>query len=106
MPDEFTLEGIIMLNIDPDNLKAYKGLFYFQEFWEDEATDMGKILNFKDIETILDGDQDDCLMTKEWVPLEPGEVEHKYYCYGFGLEFVEGNAGGPTVYEELIAVED
>jgi hypothetical protein len=105
-PDEFTLEGIIMLNIDPENLKAYKGLFYFQEYWEDEATDMGKILNFKDVETILHDDQEDCLVTKEWVPLEPGEVEHKYYCYGFGLEFVEGNAGGPTVYEELIAVED
>jgi len=91
-------EGIIMLD-DPK-----KGLFYFQEFWEDEAEDMAKVLNFKPVDSLF-GDFEGCLVMKEWVPLEPGNVEHKYYCEDLGLVLVEGNAGGPTVYEELIFVD-
>jgi len=103
VPDANTLEGIIMLaGLEKDN----KGDFYFQEYWEDEATDMARILGFRDVETYLHGDQEGCAKIKEWVPLEPGNVEHKYYCEGYGLEFVEANAGGPTVYEVLIAIED
>jgi hypothetical protein len=96
--DEDILAGIIMLDM------PVKGQFYFQEYWEDEATDMGKVLNFKDIETVFYGDQEGCVVTKEWVPLEPGNVEHKYYCYGKGLLLVEGNAGGKTVYTDLVDV--
>lgn len=94
--DPEILEGIIMLRY-PE-----KGMFYFQEFWEDNATDMGKVLNFKDIETVLFDEQEGCLVTKEWVPLEPGNVEHKYYCYGKGLVLVEGNAGGKTEWTDLV----
>lgn len=93
-------EGIIMLN--ENELVNGKGKFYFQEFWEDEATDMAKILNFKDVDTFLDVPNEKCLMTKEWVPLEPGNVEHKYYCYDTGLVLVEGNAGGKTEWTDLI----
>lgn len=96
--DEDILAGILML------ASPMKGQFYFQEFWEDEATDMGKILNFKDIETVLNGEQEDCLVVKEWVPLSPGNVEHKYYCYGLGLQLVQGNAGGKTVWTDLVDV--
>lgn len=92
------LEGVIMLA--PEELA--KGAFYFQEYWEDEATDMAKILNFKDVEAFLDVPSEGCLMTKEWVPLEPGNVEHKYYCHGTGLVQVEGLAGGPTVWTDLV----
>ena len=28
-------------------------------------------------------------MTKEWTPLEPGNVEHKYYKQGVGLVLIE-----------------
>ncbi len=45
------------------------------------------------------------LMIKEWVPLSPGNVEHKYYCYDRGLMQVEENAGGKTVYTDLVRVE-
>ena len=94
-PDE-VLEGIIMLR-DPE-----KGQFYFQEYYEDEATDMGKVLNFKRVDTFLYGEVDGCAVIKEWVPLEPGNVEHKYYCDGLGLVLVEGNAGGKTVWTDLV----
>lgn len=98
-PDAEIREGIIMLD------EPQKGLFYFQEYWEEEATDMAKILKFKKVDEGLYDEQEGCLVTKEWVPLEPGNVEHKYYCYGLGLVLVEGNAGGPTVFEELIYVD-
>ena len=98
--DEEILAGIIMLD------EPMKGQFYFQEFWEDEATDMAKILNFRTVDTVLYGELEGCLKTKEWVPLEPGNVEHKYYCLDHGLVLVEGNAGGKTVWTDLIEVID
>jgi len=100
MPDPDILEGIIML------ANPQKGLFYFQEYWEDEATDMGKVLNFKTIHTYLYDEQEDCVTIKEWVPLSPGNVEHKYYCRDYGLVLVQGNAGGKTEWTDLVAVED
>jgi len=98
--DADILPGIIMLT-SPE-----KGQFYFQEFWEDEATDMGKVLNFKDVESVWYGEAEGCVEIKEWVPLDPGNVEHKFYCEGQGLVLVEGNAGGKTVWTDLVEVID
>jgi len=97
-------EGIIML-AEPD-----KGLFYFQEYYEDVATDMGKVLSFKNVDVfvevegngVLDEELEGCAVIKEWVPLDPGNVEHKYYCYGYGLMQVASNSGGPTVWTDLV----
>jgi len=85
--------GIVVLG-DPG-----KGDFYQQEFYEDEAEDWGKVLNF-----IL-ADDEVCMKTKEWTPLESGHVEHKFYCsdgdYG-ELAMVE-ELQGKTVIVELVA---
>jgi len=86
--------GIIMLS-DPS-----KGDFYQQEFDEDNAEDWGKVLNFIPIDDF----EDYCLKTKEWTPLEPGSIEHKYYCPEDGLVLIEGVSGGPKVWVELIDV--
>ena len=99
--DPDVMEGIIMLT------NPKKGQFYFQEFWEEEAEDMGKILNFKKVnseylDTIFYG----CVVIKEWVPLEPGSIEHKYFCRDIGLVQVEGNAGGKTEWTYLVEVSD
>jgi hypothetical protein len=91
-------EGIIML-ADPQ-----KGQFYFQEFWEGEAEDMGKILNFKAVDSDFLGQLDNCVVIKEWVPLSPGSVEHKYFCYGRGLVQVAGVSGGKTEWTYLVEV--
>jgi hypothetical protein len=96
--DPDVLEGIIML-ADPQ-----KGQFYFQEYWEGEAEDMGKILNFKTVDSDYLGPLDDCVVIKEWVPLSPGSVEHKYFCYGHGLVQVEGVSGGKTEWTYLVDV--
>jgi hypothetical protein len=87
--------GIVILG-DPFN-----GAFYSQEYYEGEAEDWGKVLNFKRIDDLL------CMTTKEWTPLEPGAVEKKRYCS-------DGTTGqltridelhGRTVMVELVATD-
>lgn len=83
--------GIVMLaNPQPGNR-------YQQEFLEDEAEDWGAVLRLDTSVSIEEGDYTQCLKTKEWTPLEPGSVEHKYYClspltgtgYTPGLVYIE-----------------
>ena len=74
--------GIVMLG-DPA-----KGDFYRQEFYEDEAEDWGKVLNFVEMEG------DVCLKTKEWTSIERGNIEHKFYCS-------DGDSGELSMIEEL-----
>jgi len=93
-------EGIVML-ADPT---GKNGVFYFQEFYEGEAKDMGKILNYKKVDTTLFGELNGCVRIKEWSPLSPGAVEHKTYCEDLGLVQVEENSGGKTVFENLTSV--
>ncbi len=86
--------GIVMLG------NPSKGDFYQQEHDEDNAEDWGKVLNFVPVD-----ESDDCLKTKEWTPLERGEIEHKYYCPDVGaLLLIEEVSGGPTVVVDLIDV--
>lgn len=89
--------GIVML----DNPK--KGRAYQQEYLEDEAEDMGKVLNLNvTVELESFGPFTDCLKTKEWTPLERGHVEHKFYCpVGGGLMLIN-ELHGKTVRVEYI----
>jgi len=75
--------GIVMLaNPQP-------GASYRQEYYEDLAEDMAKVLRLNASVSVPYGDFEDCLKTKEWTPLEPGAIEHKYYARGVGLILVE-----------------
>ena len=76
-----------------------KGDAYQQEFYEDEAEDWGKVLNFKELGAIT------CMKTKEWTPLDPGHVEHKSYCSdGVTGELTRiHELKGKTVVVDLIA---
>lgn len=79
--EDDAVPGVIMLaNPTP-------GASYQQEFYEDEAEDEAKILRLNATVSIDFGEYAGCLMTKEYTPLSPGDVEHKYYC---GL-----TSGGP-----------
>jgi len=91
------LPGIVML-ADP-----IPGMCYEQEYYEDEAEDMGKVLRLNASVSVEYGDYDDCLKTKEWTPLERGQVEHKYYAPGLGLVLVE-ELKEKTVLVELVAI--
>jgi hypothetical protein len=83
--------GIVVMGGMPD-----KGTFYQQEFYEEEAEDWGKVLNYIEMDDMV------CMKTKEWTPLEPGEVEHKYYCSDgeTGMLVLIEELHGKTVYVE------
>ena len=92
--------GIVMLG------SPSSGDRYQQEYWEDEAEDWGAVLRRNARVSIDYGDYEDCLMTREWTPLAPGEIEHKFYCPeegnpGPGLMFIE-ELKGKTVDVEYI----
>jgi hypothetical protein len=89
--------GIVML-ANPD-----VGHTYRQEYLEDEAEDMAEVLSLNESVTVLYGSFQSCLMTKEWTPLEPGIVEHKYYKTGVGTLSTVTVAGGSD-HSELVSV--
>jgi hypothetical protein len=76
---------------------------YRQEYFEGQAEDMGKVLRLNASVSVPWGDYTDCLVTKEWTPLDPGVVEQKYYAPGVGLVLVE-ELKGKTVEVELIDI--
>jgi hypothetical protein len=43
------------------------------------------------------------LLTKEWTPLEPGTLDHKYYVRGIG-NVKEVTVKGPLERSELVSV--
>jgi hypothetical protein len=95
--------GIVMLG------SPTSGDRYRQEYWEEEAEDWGAVLRLNANVSIDYGDFEACLMTREWTPLEPGEVEHKFYCpqpsdLGPGLMFIE-ELKGKTVYVEYVGAD-
>src|SRR5215210_2944884 len=75
------------------------GQSYRQEYYKGEAEDMAKVQSLNESVTVPYGSFDGVLETKEWTPLEPGYVEHKYYArgvgqvYGGGLELVDVKTG-------------
>jgi hypothetical protein len=89
--------GIVML-ANPDTGHSYR-----QEYMEDEAEDMAEVLSLKESVSVPYGSFQDCLMTKEWTPLEPGIVEHKYYKAGVGTLSTITITGGSD-HSELVSV--
>jgi hypothetical protein len=79
------------------------GASYRQEFLEGVAEDMAKVLRLNARVSVPYGGFDGCLVTKEWSPLEPGAIEHKYYARGVGLVLVE-ELKSKTVRVELVDV--
>ena len=90
--------GILML------AEPQPGDSYRQEYWEDEAEDMAKVLRLNASASVAYGDYEKCcLVTKEWTPLERGNVEHKFYAPCVGLVLIN-ELKGKTKRVELIAV--
>ena len=81
--DDGALPGYLIL-ADPS-----PGVCYQQEYYEDEAEDRAKVLRLNAIVNLENGDSyEDCLVTKEWTNLEPGNVEQKLYAEGIGLVLI------------------
>lgn len=60
------------------------GQAYYQEFYEGEAEDRGKVLSLNETVTVPAGTFTDCIRTEDTTPLESDVLEHKYYCPGIG----------------------
>lgn len=89
--------GVVML------AEPRPGNSYRQEYYEGVAEDMGKVLRDNASVPLPLDDFTDCLVTKEWTPLSPGEIEHKYYAPNVGLVYIE-ELKGKTVHVELIEI--
>jgi hypothetical protein len=58
---------------------------YFQEVAAPVAQDEAIVLNLHEIVAVPFGKFTNCLQTKEFTQLEPGNVEHKFYARGIGF---------------------
>ncbi|KAA0230990.1 hypothetical protein EDS67_04585 [candidate division KSB1 bacterium] len=88
--------GIVM-KANPQVNEAYR-----QEFLPGEAVDMGQVLSLNESVTIGLGTYADCLQTKDWTPLEPEVVEHKFYSKDVGNAILEKKVAGEAGQLELV----
>jgi hypothetical protein len=77
------------------------GLAYRQEYLEGEAEDAGEILSLDEQVSVPFGSFTDVLMTKDWTPLDPDILEHKFYAPGVGPVLALDVSGG-SGREELV----
>lgn len=81
------------------------GLAYRQEYLAGQAEDAARVLSVDERVEVPQGRYDRVLMTKDFTPLEPRVLEHKFYAVGVGPVLalqVSGGAGR----EELVSVSD
>ncbi len=89
--------GIIM-RADPQI-----GDIYRQEYYEGEAEDMAMVISLEENVTVPYGSFEDCLVIREWTPLEPGIEENKYYATDIGL-LLERTVKGGEARLELVDI--
>jgi hypothetical protein len=81
-----------------------RGLTYRQEYLEGEAEDAAQVLSLNEqVQTPL-RHFPRAIMTKDFTPLSPRALEHKFYARGVGLVLVLGVSGG-SAREELVRYE-
>ena len=86
------LPGIIMY-ADP---ASHLNTPYRQEFYPDEAEDVGEIIKTDAMVTVGGVTYVNVVVVREWNLLEPGVLEDKYFAPGIGVileEVVEGGSG-------------
>jgi hypothetical protein len=89
----------IVLPADPQDDVVYR-----QEYHRGQAEDAAEILSLDERAEVPFGAFDGVLMTKDYTPLEPTLLEHKFYARGVGPVLVLAVSGG-TSREELMSFE-
>lgn len=82
-----------------------RGPPYRQEYYAGEAEDMAQVLRLRAPVSVPAGSFPNTLETKEFTPLQPGVVEHKYYARGVGLVLevaVRGGSGRVELVEHTV----
>jgi hypothetical protein len=80
------------------------GESYRQEYYRGHAEDRADVLSLTATASVPYGTFRDMVMTRDYTPLEPDLVEHKYYARGVGFVLEEEVEGGDTRLE-LVKVE-
>jgi hypothetical protein len=78
------------------------GMTYRQEYYEGEAEDAAEVLSLAEKVEAPFGQYDGVLMTKDYTPLEPDILEHKFYARDVGTVLALTISGGSD-REELVA---
>ena len=73
-----------------------------QEYYKGQAEDHFRVLRLNATVRVTFGSSRHALLTKEWTPLEPGVIDHKYYVRGIGT-VLERTAKGPLERNELVS---
>jgi hypothetical protein len=81
----------------------HRGQTGIQELLKGEAEDHFRVLDLNAIVETRVAVTNHALLTREWTPLEPGVVDHKYYVPGLGTVLEETVKGGEEL-NELVAV--
>ena len=74
-----------------------------QEFYKGQAEDRFSVLSLRASVRVPWGHSSQALLTKEWTPLEPGVVDHKFYVRGIGT-VLEQTVRGGNERNELLSV--
>jgi hypothetical protein len=77
------------------------GESHAQEYYPGHAQDFFQVLDLSSTVHVPYGRFDSALLTKEWTPLEPGVLDHKYYARGIGTVREVTVTGG---HEEFVLV--
>jgi hypothetical protein len=80
------------------------GLEYRQEYREDTAEDAARVLSVAEQVQAPEGHHGNALLTKEFTPIEPKDVEYKLYARGVGLVLAVGVSGNAS-RQELLSYE-
>ena len=75
------------------------GMTYRQEYRAGEAEDHAKILSLDEQVDVPAGKYAGVLMTKDYTPLQPEVLEHKFYAKGVGPVLLTGISGGKFLEE-------
>lgn len=79
------------------------GDLYRQEFALSVAEDMGEVLSLSESTTVQAGSFSNCLMTKDFSPVEPDAIEHKLYATGIGnVQIIDTVTGNHTDLVKII----
>src|SRR6266516_6152427 len=73
-----------------------------QEYYKGQAEDHFMVLSLRSSVSVPYISSRRALLTKEWTPLEPGVIDHKYYVRGIGT-VLEQTAKGPVERNELVS---
>ena len=75
-----------------------------QEYYKGHADDHFAVVSLRAHVTVPYVTSSHALLTKEWTPLEPGTLDHKYYVRGIG-NVKEVTVKGPIERSELVSVQ-